>query len=387
MEKVKGVILYIGAFDLPDNNAAAHRVIGNSKVLEKLGYEIFLAGFTTKKNVHNTHLQYKDTSINYFEVKRPVTIFNWIYFILSLNKIIKNVEKKIDIIIAYDFPSIGLILLTIIAKIKSIRIIGDCTEWYDIKNKNFIGIIKKIDIALRMRLINKYLSGLIVISDYLFDYYKKCQNVINIPPLVDLSEQKWAIKSIQNNYIVITYAGFPFSLEDGNIKDKIDLILINLNKLMKKGYVFKFNIIGCDRDLFVKKFPLLKNEVDNLENNITFLGKLNHNQVLQQLKISDFAIFFRDVKKSTLAGFPTKYVEAISCGVPVITNKNFNLNKHLINNHNGFIIDISTSNKILESLETILKLKPNEIEKIKKNVLTSQTFNYSNYLKEFKKIF
>ena len=36
----KGVILYIGGFELPDRNAAAQRVIGIAKGLRELGYEV-----------------------------------------------------------------------------------------------------------------------------------------------------------------------------------------------------------------------------------------------------------------------------------------------------------------------------------------------------------
>ena len=41
-------ILYIGGFELPDKNAAAQRVVGNSYILKNLGYEII---FLKKKKI------------------------------------------------------------------------------------------------------------------------------------------------------------------------------------------------------------------------------------------------------------------------------------------------------------------------------------------------
>ena len=38
--KTNNSVLYIGGFDLPDKNAAAHRVLNNGKVLRELGYEV-----------------------------------------------------------------------------------------------------------------------------------------------------------------------------------------------------------------------------------------------------------------------------------------------------------------------------------------------------------
>ena len=36
----KGTILYVGGFELPDKNAAAHRVLSNGKAIRELGYDV-----------------------------------------------------------------------------------------------------------------------------------------------------------------------------------------------------------------------------------------------------------------------------------------------------------------------------------------------------------
>ncbi len=40
----KGTIAYIGGFELPDKNAAAHRVLANTQIFQKLGYRVVLVG-------------------------------------------------------------------------------------------------------------------------------------------------------------------------------------------------------------------------------------------------------------------------------------------------------------------------------------------------------
>ena len=37
---LRKTILYIGGFELPDKNAAAHRVVANGKALRELGYSV-----------------------------------------------------------------------------------------------------------------------------------------------------------------------------------------------------------------------------------------------------------------------------------------------------------------------------------------------------------
>ena len=39
-----GTILYVGNFELPDKNAAAHRVVNNAKIFRELGYRVALLG-------------------------------------------------------------------------------------------------------------------------------------------------------------------------------------------------------------------------------------------------------------------------------------------------------------------------------------------------------
>jgi hypothetical protein len=62
-----------------------------------------------------------------------------------------------------------------------------------------------------MRVQHKKLSGNIVISDYLEDFYKNSTNVINLPPLVDKDDNKWNQQSEGHKGTHFIYAGTPSS--------------------------------------------------------------------------------------------------------------------------------------------------------------------------------
>ena len=47
----KGSVLYVGGFELPDKNAAAHRVINNAKILRELGYRVIFCGVDREKEL------------------------------------------------------------------------------------------------------------------------------------------------------------------------------------------------------------------------------------------------------------------------------------------------------------------------------------------------
>ena len=44
-----GTILYVGGFELPDWNAAAHRVVANAMIFRAIGYRVLLLGVTREK--------------------------------------------------------------------------------------------------------------------------------------------------------------------------------------------------------------------------------------------------------------------------------------------------------------------------------------------------
>ena len=88
----------------------------------------------------------------------------------------------------------------------------------------------------------------------------------------------------------------------------------------------------------------------------------------------------------TMAGFPTKFVESISCGTPVITNKTSDLDKYLVESKNGFWLTIDNDQKTLKELKGILKIPKEKIQEMKRECKKSKLFDYRIYkdvVKEF----
>jgi glycosyltransferase involved in cell wall biosynthesis len=375
----KGNILYIGGFKLPDKNAAAQRVVANAQIFKKLGYKVTFLGVTD---------DCEKVSIDDFEilnVKYPNTFKQWIIYLFDINSIINIVRThtNIKIIIAYNYPSFALYRLLKFCKKRNIKLISDCTEWALIENNFSIkSIIKNLDTYLRMVLIHPKLDGLIAISTFLFKYYNPImKNVINIPPLINKLNQKWAVEKydpINDKDITLVYAG-----ETNNRKDRIDKVIQVLTSLNDKKITnFKLIIIGLNEMQFKELYNIEKSF--KIIDRITFLGRVPHLEVLQIVKKADFTIFVRDKNKITDAGFPTKFVESISCGTPVLTNKNDNLKEYLTPFETGFEINSNSEHELEESLKSILKMNKKEVLKMKDFCLKNSIFDTNNYIKSFK---
>ena len=395
MADKKGTVIYIGGFELPDKNAAAHRVISNGKALRDLGYNVVFIGIDKSHKTNSVAEKEIFYGFECYKRKNPFSLLEWIHDFLNSNSYLRIINSYDDVrcIIAYNLPSLLLQKLKIFSKRNRLALFTDSTEWYDIKKKGnslFKYLIRRLDVFIRMRVIQPRLDGVIAVSRYLYTYYaNRGTNVIQVPPLVDLEDRKWAdnISNSNNNngILQIMYAGRPFSLyKEPSYKDRIDLIILALYELKKDGIPFFMHIIGVQKDEVQRNFPNLEVMINELGSSISFYGKVSHTRVIQILKRSDYSLFLRYNTRSVKAGFPTKFVESVSCGTPVLTNRISNVGDYLSEGVNGFFVDIASVQTIKESLKIPFSLNRAQLDQLKENCRTSNMFDYRKFIKSFK---
>jgi len=373
-----GTIIYIGNFELPDRNAAAHRVLNNAKIFRELGYNVVF--LDVDRDEGNNRLFYEKDNIQGFKcwsVRSPKTAVQGMkfYFDIKYFKQIVKTYNDIKYVVCYNFQSGAFLRIKKYCRVNKIKLIADCTEWYESKN-----MIRSIDNFLRMELIQKNIDGVICISSFLEKYYKDYTHTLRIPPLCDKSEQKWNCKRInlKDATVNFVYAGVP-----GAHKDKLNLVLQALSDFKQNFYLY---IIGLTKEHYLKYYPEHKELVEVMSNRIEFTGRLSHIKSLQYVKSADFSIFIREDKRVNNAGFPTKFVESISCGTPVITTNTSDLKDFVIEGKNGILIDDCSIDSIKTKLAKVLNMDRQRIEDMeyycKKH---SNLFDYMNYREAFRK--
>ena len=378
-------VLYIGGFELPDKNAAAQRVIANGKILRDLGYEVIYLSVDKESTANDCLLDTKMTfdGFTYYREEYPKSLFAWFQFLSGISNYKKLIDKfNPEIIIAYNFPALPLERLRKLSIKRGIKLIADCTEWYQPKGNILFRILKGLDTNFRMKVVQPKLDGLIVISDYLLNYYEsKMANVLLLPPLVDKKDGKWQNNDNncrENDKIQLIYAGSI----GGGVKDRLDFVVKSLDTIKQKRNVdFNLRIIGVTKEQYIMTYGM-EEELSSLGDSITFEGRVPHLKVIEFLKSSDFQIFLRENNLVNTAGFPTKFVESTSCGTPVITNYSSDIKRYLHHNVNGFVIDISSLESLIQSLEFPLAQTNQEV-KILKNKIDSNVFDYRNFICSF----
>jgi len=310
-------IIYIGNFELPDKNAAAHRVINNGKIFREIGYNVVYIGIdkNLNGNIDVLSTEKKYYGFTCYSIPYPKNKKQWFQYLFNLEYfmcIYKLYKKDVSYVICYNYPAILIWKILEISKKNNFKVIADCTEWYDGNSKGIIfKMIKGLDSFFRMRITHKKLDGLILISNYLMNYYSNYKKVL-IPPLVDIKDEKWQIlpADLPKDKINLVYTGSP-----GANKDKLDLIIKALGKYNLDN--INLYIIGITKDECLSLYIELS-DCDIILKNVYFLGRKSHLECISYLKAADYTFILRNKNIVTEAGFPTKFVEATTLGIPVI---------------------------------------------------------------------
>lgn len=383
-------VLYTGSFRFPDKDAASQRVLNIGKVFRKVGYDVVFFGWELKERQED----YVDNRGYFFERFRYLSqneldrgfrnpflrlgnfIFRGSKTLSNIKKYIKN--EKIDYIIVYNANSYFLYKLHQFSKKNNIKLICDCTEWYEPDHLpgGKYGLAN-FDNNLRINKLYPLIKNVIVISSFLEKHLDKlgCRTII-IPPLVDLELNKWKIDSCMektnNERIRLIYAGNPGK------KDLLSPFFEALKEINKNSIRIEFMILGSGEEYVRDNF--YSNDIE-IPCYIKCMGFVMMSEVSHYYNSSHFSVLLREDKRYAHAGFPTKLVESLSSGVPLVTNNTSDIKKYIKDGMNGFILRNNSTEGIIECFNTILKLPKKDLQKLSENSkkVARNNFDFNTY--------
>ena len=352
-------ILYIGNFDQCNRSAAGKRVYGNKLLLNNCGYNVKLVG----KNVTNAK-SIEDEDFLYFP---NYSTYCYKKYVRWLENYIKSRNINPICIIRYGSPSIALFDLELskYCTRKDIPLVVDAVDWLNVDGGSILfKFVKKIDTWLEKAVLNKRADGIIVISKYLSNIYKAHSKTIIIPPLIEKTKENIST----NEILKLVYAGCPFrkGIKINNIhsiKDRLDLVVETICEIEKKSNV-KLDIYGLTKEEYLVAFPDHKSILEK-DDSIRFYGTKPMAYVQNEISKADFTILLRERNRSTMAGFPTKIVESISLGTPVITTDTSDLKDYIENGKQGFFVDICNKDSLIEAMTEICNMDRSQIYEMK----------------------
>ena len=364
----KGTILYVGNFELPDKGASANRVVSNAKLFDSVGYQTILLGVSKDKECTEIRKLDNDFGLLMYERPYPASMKMWLGHMYSAEYINKMLDYHQDIILVvlYNMPFSALKAAKKACKKKNIKVAYDCTEWTDVTDGNAVKrFVKAHDEKLIRNKLADLADGLIVISSMMERQYSKCKNMIKLPPLVDIEDKIWHQQPEKHEGFEFCFAG----MLDGQ-KDSLDVIVKAFAKVCDAQT--KLRIIGVEKDEFQSVYPDAIEALNNCGDNVIFMGMQSHFDTIRYVLGCDCYVFIRPADLRNNAGFPTKFAEAVTCGVPVIASEVSDVTTYQTEKMS--FVNMPDENRITDMM---IDMKNNRFDEIKLN----NTFDYRKHEK------
>ena len=213
----------------------------------------------------------------------------------------------------------------------------------------------------------------IVISKRMEIKYKSKKKLLRLPPLVDVNDEIWH-QPIEKDerFFTFCFSGFP-----GGNKDSLDKVVEAFEMLKEENVHLK--IVGLTEADFIKLYPA-KTSID--KERIEFLGVQSHKGSIKNILSCDCYVFIRSSDRRNNAGFPTKFAESFTCGVPIITTDVSDINEYIKLSEDNILLKNCDADNIKKAMETVF----NRGVKRKSPVLKTK-FHYAEYIDKAKQWF
>jgi glycosyltransferase involved in cell wall biosynthesis len=307
----------------------------------------------------------------------------WHYFQTGRNTVEwlkKQPKDSIDAVILYNGHSGYHGRLYEVVKERGIPLVVDRTEWYDPGScvGGRFGLFRW-DVEATLRHWAPKADGVIAISSYLENYFRSrgCA-VLRVPPLVDLQEAKWPAqekKQESGAELKLAFAGHAGK------KDYLVNAVRGLGLIGDAAKSVRFVLMGPTRDELAANLGADATLLEKFKDRMEFVGRLPHSQALDRVAQCNFSILLRPDARYAQAGFPTKFVESMACGVPVLGNLTSDVGMYVRDGIEGLVVENCSPEAFAGGIKRALALSPDQRQAMRVHARSraQESFDYRNW--------
>lgn len=375
---MRDVVLYVGGFGLPDRTASALRALGNASILRAAGYRVVIAGkFQQVPDPQAQPLQVQGFDCH--DLRQPLpglARVDYTVFPANIRALALHVGvERVAAIMAYNYPGFGLHRLLRLGRELGIPVINESTEWYGWEGVRPLTNVRRI---LESRWRNNSLverAGNFVSATEWSRMRHPQVNALVLPFALDPAWNCWQAEVNDTwcrgtDAVRLVYSGSPGV---GMKKDRLPLIVEALDQLSPDGG-FRFAVVGMSEQDYLSSMPLHAGLLERQVDSIHFLGRMPHRDAVGVLKAADFSIFVRERNRVSEVGFPTKYAEAATCGIPVLTNRTSDIADYLIDGQNGILLPDCSPAAIEQGLSRALAMPRDALDRMRARAAEETSF-------------
>lgn len=385
-----GSVVYVGGFSFPDGDAGGLRVLGVGRALQHAGCNVTFVGegrggrpqdrlpsggycydgFTYVPEVHHT-----DTPLS--RAKRVA--MSQATAQTTMHRLSAMTLSPGSAIIAYGATAPLLWRLRGFCRKRGVALLADCVEWYDPRHVPLgrFGPFRW-NSELRMRWLHPKVGRIIVISSFLADYYRRRScHVLRVPPLVDTYDEALGtpFRPDDDSTIRLAYAGSPGK------KDLLANAVRGLHRMGPSRSRVELHLVGVETEALARLLGDDATMLGELGDRVVCHGRLPHAAATRVVSASDFSILLRSNERYAHAGFPSKLVESLSLGVPVLTNLTGDIGEYVRDGQEGVVLEAGSAEAFEAGVRKVVDLTRDARLAMREHALSAarRCFDYRNY--------
>lgn len=378
--------LYITTEKFCSGNASATRIMSFCKILTDLDKEVIVLSLDEAgdSSMHE-HQGIKYISLRNLSETYSAKVSNYLFHTVRLKKYLKMLSANYSIegVFFYNLPLSSVMFLKSYTAKKKVKLFHDSVEWYSPEQFKWGSLSLPY---MSKNILNKYLIdnkvNVFAISSYLNDYYaSKGIRSIRLPIMLDMAAINSG-KDLSRESITLVYAGSPGK------KDYLREIIEGLG-LLEEEELKKINLVllGVNKSQLGSICGIPQEAIEKCGESLKAMGRVSRQEVLCYLQKADFTVLLRNpVYRYAKAGFPTKVVESLATGTPVICNLTSDLHLYLKDGENSIIVKDCSSTAFKDALRRVLSLSYEERLDLCRNarIVADNDFDYRKFIKLFK---
>lgn len=353
--------------NFPRKDAAANYIYSLAKCLQLIGYKAMIVsrGCNREEDWHDEEDKYVYRGICYETIgERPKSLMGTVrgYFYESrqvLRKLRSNTVTEGDCIFVYSDNYFYVRDIYKYAKKEKLDLFTCITEHYQPFQYmggrwNPVFWMERLGFWFGTPINRK----VIVISQYLQNYFnqKKCKTFI-LPPLVDVEEYRCAESNrSKTEFCNIIYSGNPSGKDD--MKVMVHAIQKVNNENNEK---IRFHITGCSENQIKISGDFTDEEWDDLKQSVCIHPWMDYEKLIKLYWDMDFFLLARHKNRVTLANFPSKVPELMTCGViPIVSDVGDYTQLYVQDGQNGIVFQNCSLEECAAAIERAVKLTDDE---------------------------
>ena len=355
-----GWVAYVGPFPFPWGAAGSRRVLGVAMSLAHAGRRVVVASGSPARVVDAPEVVHREGAgrgvvehVPLGELLAPGTPFalkairHYLTWGRRTVDWLDSQVTKPSCVIVYGGGTPYARRIRRWCRNNQVAAVADVVEWYSPKQLRG-GFLGPDHVSAKWALMYEYsrLDGIVAISQHLKTHFgSRGLPTVVVPPTLDVTAQPMCEPEPRDRLQVL-YFGTP---------GRKDSIWECLRAAREVGHAVELVVAGPSESEVRALAPR-----EELPGNVRFLGRKPQAEVASLVARADFTILAREDARYTRAGFPTKVVESLAAGTPVIANITSDLGEYLLDGREALVAIDGTAYALADALRRAVALSKEE---------------------------